>query len=544
MADSVNPLIAKLRETRADYKEEASWHKFLLDAAYGTGGFRGKVGPTAISQLGWAAEAYAQISAVHQGLSIDGGRESYLDQFPREYEKQFQRRIDVAHYTNYVGPIHNLLLSYLNKAEFTRDGVPQRVEDWQTDADGKGTPWEPLLNDTIRPRASLLGWCPVVFDTVNGLPEEVSEARSRELGQGVRAIPLFPINVLDWIEDEDGHVTAMKTRIARVERADLLSASVRLEYYSLWYRDRVDRYVVTVLKDKPETVEQKESRPHTFGRVPIVMFRANATPDDKVRGISSIANSSVTARRLFNLESEQDDHIRGQVFAILGVPVEDLKQSIDEIVSGNGSGIKVPMTSHLPLHYVAPPASVAATIETRIEVLVREVYRTENVEHAKATGTQATSGVARAYEFEQTNRRLSGMAGCLARDEQDALRLVGTMFGDKEADKATVAAPTDFSVEDLAAEIQAMLDALGLKLGPTAELELRKRMVQRMLPNLPQDTRDQIEQELEEIRQQSEQDEALAREVQRTTAQRTLDGEDEDDKSGGDNEPAIPEAAE
>jgi hypothetical protein len=186
---------------------------------------------------------------------------------------------------------------------------------------------------------------------------------------------------------------------------------------------------------------------------------------------------------------------------------------VGELVGGTGSVIKVPMESRHGLHYVAPPASCAETIEKRMEVTVREIYRTEQVEHTKPTGTTASSGVARAYEFEQTNRRLGSMSITLARAEQDALRLVGKMLGAEEAENLTVSAPTDFSVEDLASEIESMLGAMGLNLGPTAETEMKRRLVNRILPNLPQATQEAISAELEEIRKQSDQDDAADEEL-------------------------------
>lgn len=533
-------LIKKLRSTRKDYEEECTWHRFLLDAAYGTGGFRGRTGPTSVSLLGWAAEAYAQASLVPPHVRKTGKvgttRETYLDQFGREDLEKFHKRIDVAHYTNYVGPIHNLLIAYLNKTEPDRDGVPPQLETWMKDVDGKGTTWDAMLCDTIKPRGSLLGWCPLLFDSAGtDIPqgdagEDVSQAREKELGRYVRAIPLFPVNVLDWIEDDDAAITAMKIRITRQVRDDLLDEAVLEERYALWYPNRVINYVVK-RKGAQDVVEGGEERATGIDRVPIVMFRAQATPEDSARGVSTVANSAVTAKRHFNLESELDDHIRGQVFAVMGIPVEDVKADIGEIVGGTSSALKVPMNANMPIHFAAPPASVAEVIEKRIEVTVREIYRVENIEHAKATGTTAASGVARAYEFEQTNRRLSGIAGNFARDEQEALRLAGSMQQISGSEELTVTGATDFSVEDLLSEIQAMVEAQSLDLGPTAMRELRQRLVARMMPNLSADKYAVIEAELNQIRDQHAQDKALEREAKRAQ----LDDDEEDGKEAVDN---------
>jgi hypothetical protein len=523
---ATDKLIDALRSTRADYAEETACHKFLLDAVFGTGGFRGKYGVTSVSQLGWAAEAYT--STVSALLTVKGmvKRETYLDQFPREDIEKFDRRIDIAHYTNYVGPILDLLLSYINKAAVNRDKIPESVEDWLSDVDGKGAAWDTIKREVIVPRAAALGWCPVMFD----LPEAAeanSLAKQREMGISPRCYPLYPLNILDWIVDENGTLSAVKIRTDHRVRTSLLEATTVEERYAMWYPDRVERCVVTTVEGKEPSISEVVTSPHSYGCVPLVVFRAKPTPDDRVRGVSAISNSAIAARRLFNLESEMDDHIRGQVFATLGVPVTDTTVNIGELVGGSGSVIKVPMESRHGLHYVAPPASCADTIEKRMEVTVREIYRTEQVEHTKPTGTTASSGVARAYEFEQTNRRLGSMAMTLARAEQDALRLVGKLLGSNEAENLTVSAPTDFSVEDLASEIDGVLSAMQANLGPTAETEMRRRLVSRILPNLPVATQEAIAAELEQIRAQSSQDSAALGEVE--------DADVEPDAESGDN---------
>lgn len=533
--------IKQLRATRADYNEEAAWHRFLLDAAYGTGGFRGKVGATAVSHLGWAAEAYAKIqlfTAHNQGVKLANGRITYLDQFAREDLEKFQRRADLAHYTNYVGPLHDLLLAHINKTEMNRDKTGDAIDEWMRDCDGRGTTWDTMQRETIRPRASLLGWCPVLVDIAggDGAPA-LTRAQERELGRRPRLIPLYPINVLDWIVDEDGHLIAIKIRTDYEARDSLLSEPVTEERYSLWYADRVEHYVVRVDRDGNESIASVEERAHGYGKIPLVIWRAKATPDDRIRGMSSIGNSAVAAKRLFNLESEMDEFIRGQVFAILGIPVADTAEGgMGEITIGASNAIAIPKDAHMGLHYVAPPSSVSDALEKRMEVMVREIYRTEHIEHAKPTGTTATSGVARAYEFEQTNRRLAGIASSFARAEEKGLRLVAELLGDSSAEELTVTAPTDFSIEDLTAELEAVLAALELRLGPTAEASIKKRIIKRLMPNLPQDTQDAIDTEIDEQQLQAEQERAMQQELDRATQG---NGEEGDGASDDDDEEAA-----
>lgn len=508
---ATDPRIEKLRKTRKDYQEEVAWHRFLLDAVCSTGGFKGRVGPTAVSFLGWAAEAYARSTVTATlGAQVDS-RLTYLDQFPREDARRFSNRIDVSHYINYTGPILETLLAYISKEEMNRDKI-EAIREWMDgDVDGKGSTWERLMREQVRPRTAALGWCPMLIDLPRTSGAEMTVAQVREQRIEPRVIPLYPLNVLDFATNAVGKVTAVKLRIDVQVRGDLLEDARNEEHYELWYADRVQRAVVVTDAEGNERIEREETVSHSLGRVPVVFFRASKVADDAVRGPSIIGDLATVNRRIFNLDSELDDFLRNACFALLGVPVSDMKVDVGDVVAGNGTAIKIPKDSNRGLEYTAPPASVPEAQEKRREVLVREVYRCARVEHAKPSGV-TTSGIARAYEFEATNRRLADVATGFAQAEQESLRIVAAAKGDT-SESTTVTAPADFSVEDLTADLANVISAQTIKLGPTAETEIRRRVARRMLPNLPTDTMAAIDDELEQLRDQQEQDDAMAREV-------------------------------
>ncbi len=545
MSDADKERIKALRSTRADYAAEVEWHRFLLDAVCGTGGFKGRVGPTAVSYLGWAAEAYARdLARSSLPTQVDDTRLTYLDQFPREDAKKFSKRIDVSHYVNYTGPIGEIFLAYVNKEEMNRDGIEgSALAPWLENVDGKGNDWEMLQRTVVRARAALLGWCPVVFDKPRAPDREMSRVEAEALGLQLRAIALYPCNILDWTQAENGALTAAKIRTDHWVRPDLLQPAVREEHYAIWYTDRVIRQVVTVDHEGRESLGAPEEFTHDLGMIPLESFRAVDSADDmELRGPSIIGDVATVNRRIYNLDSECDDHIRGQVFAVLAIPVEDTSAPLGEMVLGNDNAIKVPHESKQSVHFAAPPASVAETIEKRREVLVREIYRGARLEYAKPTGV-TTSGIARAYEFEQTNRRLGAIATGFAMSEQRALRMVSKLLGDDDP-KVTVTAPSDFSVEDMATEIENVMSANTLDLGATATIEMKRRTVRRMLPNLPAATAAQIEDELDAQRAQIEADKAMAREVAEAGAEAAINGNTEpggepDEGVAPDNEPAV-----
>lgn len=522
-----------LRRKRRDFETEATWHKFLIDACYGTGGFSGRIAPPEISVLGWAAKLYEQYTAAP----------SYLDKFARESDEKFKSRATVVSYRNYVGPFVELIVGFVNKYKMTRTEEGEPLIEWLDDADGNGTTWDTLLSETIRPTAARLGYCPVQFDMPDTLAtaetEEMSLAQREELRTDVkpRAIPLFPINLLDWECDDRGAFVWAKIRTDHDVRTSAMYESIREERYSIWYRDRVEKYVIRKGTNVSEAVEGPETVNHTWGAVPIVVFRGEPTPGERVRGRSIVSDAAVEARTHFNVSSEKRDHERGQVFAILGIPVSSVKDDIGTLLVGNHNAVKIPMAANMPLHYVAPPGSVAAALETSLAASVKEMYRISRIEYDAPTRAD-TSGVARAYQFEQTNSRLRALAGGWARSEQEALRLVAKALGDSTSEKMTVTPPSDFSVDDLATDLANVAAVLEQPIGDTARGEILKRTVDKVAPNMTQEQRAAVDSEIDDELLQAEQDEALQKEA----AQAALDQSQNPD-NGQDGDPNKNKAA-
>jgi hypothetical protein len=536
-------LITRLRQTRNDYAEELVWHRFLLDAYTGTGGFGGKVREPVVGYLGWAAEAYSNAAVALVSPSAEVV--TYLDRYPREDDRKFARRRDVAHYLNYVEAIADVLISYVLKREMIRDGAPPTLTEWQKDVDGQGTHWDDLLNDVVKPRAALLGWMPLLFDQPPTLDGQ-TRAQTDNSGVQVHAVPLFPANLLEWELDDRSQFAWAKTRIDYVHRPDPLGPCLREEKYSIWWPDHVEIYTVTKAEGaQQERVSGPETRPHPFGAVPIAIWRHKPCPEDTVRGVGMINPVAIECRRLFNLGSELDEHLRQQVFALLQVPYSGTTPP-DELIAGTDNCVGLPSDSKNEFKWLAPPESVAATYETRIANTVQEIYRLARIEYERGHTLEAASGVARAYEFEKTNRRLGDFAKQLARAEKRSYAIVGPALG-VSADsiqQATVTAPTDFRVEDLATDIKNALDAISIALPPTAEMWIKKRVIEKMLPNLPTDQMVEILDELEDKR-----DEALNASAElQEDASATDDGTgDLDPSAAGDNatdeETSAPAAA-
>lgn len=498
-------LLSALRTTRDGYDESVARDQFNLDAYTGLGGFEGQVCAPDYGQWPRAWSTARQSSAAY----IPPGRQSasYLVRFHRESEEKFQNRVRIAHYPGYVRTVTDLKLSFLLRRPFTRNG-DELWASWYEDTDGAGTTWDEAVPPIVL-RAAALGWCPCLVDAPEG-PQggTISVAQAKAAGiASPRLIPLFPANLRDWQSGRDGNLDWAKIRTDYVERGSWRGAPVAVEQYTIWTRETWSRYEIRRSDSAPEEVRTiRENVPHGWRRVPLAILRHTPAPDDPVRGIPMHSDVAVEAWRLFNLLSERDEHIRGQVFALLTM-AQDFRQNGGVADPGKptaGTPQQLGSANVLEHHFewpvpsfIAPPASVAATLAENIASSITELYRLARIEFARGVAS-ATSGVARAYEFAQTNQALSDYAAQVARWHEDVLDLTGITLGiaDETRKGARITAPDNFDVEDLAGRIEQATAALALNLGPAADREIKSRIAASLLPNLDPEDKDRIEADL------------------------------------------------
>jgi len=401
------------------------------------------------------------------------------------------------------------------------EGLPPQVEDWAADVDGDGHTMDDVLRDVVAVQAAVLGYTPTVMDMprVEGV---LSKAQAREAGVRPYLMPSTPVSLLDWQKDKSGRLTWAKVRTVHTEQDSPMDVPVEVEEITFWYPDRAEVYRITK-SGTAEGVDGPTVYSHPFEEVPVIVARRRPVPLDPVRGLPMDKQVAVESRRLFNLSSELDEHLRGQVFAILQVPTDD-PEKLEQITIGVDNAVPVPTQSVQNWSYLAPPASVAETYETRIENTVRELYRMARTEFDRASGG-VESGESRSRKFKATNRAIADFAGELARYVQRIYVLAGRGLGvSKEAlDQIRVTAPRDFDVEELANTIKNSLDALTAQLGPTANAMIRKRLVDSLLPAQTREDAERIESEIEDLARM----EALAVQFDAEISRGQTEGEEE-----------------
>lgn len=517
-----------LSVNRDGYDDECLWHRFMLDAYTGGGGFQGRVRKSSAGFWGTVTDAYrfARLDGAGRPLADD----SYLDRYNREDDDKFSRRVKVAHYLNYVKPTTNLKLSYIVRKPHKRNNVPDKLATWIASTG---------YDKSFRRRAlvaAVLGWFPMLVD----LPRKKEGARSAaDAGNMDPYVVLsLPCHLRDYELDEQGEFVWAKMATRFTRKATWDAQAVEVTRYTIWTRTDYQVYEQAGSGEPSEPV----SGPHPFGRVPIVSWRTDTSVEDHVRADSINADIAPECRRLFNLLSELDEHLRSQVFALLVIPVSSPTPT-ETVEVGTANALQTSgEQKNLPF-YLAPPASVAATIEARIVATIIEIYRMARVEYDRASGTES-SAQSKQQNFEQTNLSIVDLATSLAQADRETLILVGRGLGIEEAKLQAIecVAHESYASEDLSLELEQVTLALTVReLGAQVRIELLIRLAQQLLPHLAPDTRKVIEQEIEEAVKRAEQEAEAAR------AEQDGDGGPEGDgpgDEGDDDEEDVPEAAE
>jgi hypothetical protein len=526
----------RLEDTRAGYAEEGLWLRFLVDSYTGAGGFQGRVRQAPAGFWGAITDAYRNYATL-SGTGYAELGESYLDQYNREDQEKYRRRVNVAHYLNYVKPTTNLKISYLVRKPHKRNNVPDKLAEWigRTGYD-RGFRRRALC-------AAVLGWFPMLVD----MPRRAEGVRTA-FGAGDMdpyAVLSLPCHLRHYELDEQGQFVwaKMATRFSRKATWD--ADAVEITRYTIWTRTD---FTVYETEGSGGVASEPVTGTHLFKQVPIVSWRTDTSVEDHIKADSINADIALEGRRLFNLLSELDEHLRSQVFALLIYPMASPNPT-DTVEVGVENGLQVSAEQKNVPFYLAPPGSVAATLEARIVATIIEIYRVARVEYDRASGTES-SAQSKQQNFEQTNLAIVDFATSLAAADRETLILVGRALGiaEEKLQEIECVAHESYASEDLSLELEQAIMALTIReLGQQARVELLLRLAQQLLPHLAPDTRKVIEQEIIEAVAQAEQD-AQALKAEHDEGGDDPDGGDEPDDDGDDarddSEDDVPKAAE
>lgn len=412
----------------------------------------------------------------------------------RESEGSWKKRVERGYYNNYVASVVDLLTSYLFASPVDRN--IQGFEDIFTETfyknvDFKGTPYDTFMED-VATYTRVEGHVGIWIDS----PEDAEDMSERDRIDGdVRPYLtlLHPHQILDYKLDRYGRFEWAKFVLCRdPERS--------------WDRpaDESAKTVVVVSKDSYEVydVDGKagyeqavlvRSSPNPLGEVPLVIAKYRTQARHPWYGVSPIRDIADINIGILNWSSLGDNEIYERCLNILVMEKASddstLELSHDNILEYEGTN---------PPAFIFPGVTPLELIQKWIQFHIDDILRLAKLKGPTGMSDvrEATSGIAYAFEFNETNQTLANNAKSLERVDYEIHRIVAKFFGEEFT--GSIAYPRDFGVEDILVLMQGLTIAREALTTETGIKELEKKVVRSVFAKLPTDLRKEIEDEVDE----------------------------------------------
>lgn len=453
-----------LEQVHPLHAERAAGWRILLDAFEGCGGFR------------------------------DG---SYLWKYTNEKPGEFTDRQEMSRYHNFAKSLINIYVRHVFREGVKREakGQSEELEAWWKNVDGARTPIDDFMKRGAR-LALTSGHTGCLVDKTTDEPSGPSLADDK--GQIIAS--LFPAPaILDW-RLKAGELVGVKLLEGASPSAitDPVLTGEDAMQFLLWDRDGWARFTGT-----GEVLAASVPVTGALGLVPLSVIRPEPSAEYPFLGMSLLGDPNVY-RALYNRCSEQDEVARDQAFSLLVVSVG---KDGDVTAAKNQIGTDVGTTRAIVVQgeadYVTADMGVLEAIGKCIDFLIREIYRAAHVRW-EMDSADAQSADAIRLQHTELNEMLANLGAELQRVELEMVRhwfhwKFPAATADEAFDKAqvTVVYPREFFIADLLVELEKWAAAMKLELGLVFEHWAKRRVVDQLAPDLPQDLKDEIHEEID-----------------------------------------------
>ena len=344
----------------------------------------------------------------------------------------------------FVAEAVEIHLSKVFDQEVSRSGPSDLVE-WWKDVDGRGTPIDDWMRDTVAPLLLVLGCLDICLDHPRLPPGEQVKTRADEIRLGLDkcvASYILPQNIVWWRCDSAGRYTACLVREYQdpSERIDTDKNGLTINVEDVgkvgdaWRRN----YIRYRFWTSTESIlysyngdQILERLPHSFGRVPIVRLidlRKHRTP---MIGKSRYEAIAELQREYYNRDSELILSDTLQAHPLLSGP-EDYCKADNTLSIGPGYILPKKKSSENGSYegweYTSPPKDPAASLRQNKQDLIdmkdRRACLTKPAGVATGSGggyggsTVAQSGVSKQLDAAAGHKLLASIAKSFARSER------------------------------------------------------------------------------------------------------------------------------
>jgi hypothetical protein len=421
--------------------------------------------------------------------TYDGGREWFngnVFRYIKEGDQEYLDRCERAYRFPHTKEVVDLVQKYIFKSDIARnwDDAPDYIRAFWKDATLSKLTIEQYMK-LVASASSIEGRAWVCVDSTK-TDSVLSKADEKAVGARCYTYLVPAKDVLDIGFDEHDDLNWILVREYKRDDADpIKSSGVIRERYRLWTTDSwylfeinendegvngssespgapqsaqngfmnapaasaiaqlelpgVSPYIQNVANNGKVSVQLVSSGQFSIGRVPFFPVD-NVIGDNKYSAPSLIGDIAHLDKAVANYLSNLDAIIQDQTFSQLAMPAQGMMPGTDKYEALIGLGTKRVFTydgeSGAKPEYLSPDVKQAEIIVVVINKIINEIYHSvgmgeQRTEKDNAVGTDSSSGVAKAYDFERLNSLLTTKSASLQNAEDKLIELVALWNGEK-----------------------------------------------------------------------------------------------------------------
>jgi len=425
-------------------------------------------------------------------------RYNYLIKYGLENDDFYTARRKRAFYLNMCKHPINFYMSTLFREDpqfHTDDGVIESsyFTPFLENADMQGTPFNLFISNCAR-YALAEGVSYIFLDVTapEGYESIVTEADRVNVGLRPFVTQLHPQNVTNWRHDRMGDLEEVVFTILRYNTEDdeaAWSTPIVSEYW--WYsRDEfaVYNHRTQLIAQGPNPFK-KEGQPGIIPLIPMYHIKV-----DNMIGESLLVDASDVNKTIYNWCSAIDESMFKQMFAQAVIKSKDKPSSIGV---GTDWAIHLRPDRDEDFGYVAPPIDPIQIGWESIQKLSEYIYvltGLKQIAQVIAGQYYNQSGIAKEWDFSEVEKMLSDKASNIEQAANRCLELYAMWHGKEYPEFYELS--RNYTVSSISVDIDSATKAMSLELPPTAVGELKRKVIDKMLPGLTNATKDVIYEEL------------------------------------------------
>ena len=419
-----------------------------------------------------------------------GGYEdgTYLISHPREKGDKYNRRRQLAYYTNYVKPVVDAQVNPIFKQEPNRQNTSEEYNRFINDVDGNNTTLTRFMKKAAI-RAKLHG---VEFIVMDMEQLDTSRVITKKDVEDNRLYPylylISPSQICDWATDKFGKLIYIKYSIENTTINDKGDKEEYTETYS---------WTTTICTKSNGTVT--ETFENTIGEIPVIPLYGTVNNSSDLIPQSDLYPIARTNLAIFNATSELRERQRAQAFSVMTYPVtedDDYESGADTMKYGTSDCLLYRGDSGSAPDFITPPSGPSETLLSEISFMIQQIYRMACLKDNTTVSQYNVTGIAKEYDNQQLYQVILELAQGLQQTEYKIAHLFNMYMNDK-LDNISIVYNNQFGIIDATAALNNATQSLALNISPEFNLQVKKQVIRAVLNSVDSNLVEQIIEDLE-----------------------------------------------